>query len=233
MTGYNEFAGPETLDLRRLALVVTGSANASSMPFWLTWLREAYPELEITVVVTRSAQRFVTRTALAGRTPGDVLVDEWPADDDRARHVELAEWAEAFIVYPATLHFVARLALGLADTPAVLAAQCTAAPVVVAPALPPGGMFSAAYRSHWAALAERDNLVLVAPKPGVSLTTGRADAWVPPPFPEVVTALAGRLAEAVAPVLPDLAGPAAPASPSITVAATGATGATGTAGARP
>jgi phosphopantothenoylcysteine synthetase/decarboxylase len=204
--GLETPASPPALDVRRLALVVTGSANASAMPFWLTWLREAYPELETRVLVTRSAQRFVTRAALAGRTPGDVLVDEWPADDDRARHVELTEWAEAFIVYPATLHFLARFALGLADTPALLAAQCTPGQVVIAPALPPGGMFSAAYRAHWATLAERENVVLIPPKAGLSLTTGRTDAWVPPAFPEVVAALAQRRAELIAAALVEAEG---------------------------
>ncbi|MFD7414017.1 flavoprotein [Kitasatospora purpeofusca] len=191
----------------RLLLVATGSTSAADLPYWISWLRDCRPQLELTVVVTRSAERFVTRAALAGRTGGEVLEDTWPQDVGSARHVQLSEWAEAIMVYPATLHFLARLALGMGDSPALLAAQCTTAPVGLAPALPPGGMDSAAYRSHWAALAARANVVVAPPGPGISVTTGRADAWVPAPLPDLLELVERRRAElAAAP------GPGAPLS---------------------
>ncbi|MEV8453908.1 flavoprotein [Streptomyces sp. NPDC052095] len=185
------------LNIERLLLVTAGSAFATGMPYWVDWLRMSYPELEIKLVLTRSAQRFVTRQALAGRLhgSGEVLLDEWPEHEGTARHVELAQWAQAVVVYPATFHYVARLALGLADSPTLLACHCTGAPVVVAPALPPGGLESAAFQNHWAALAARPNVVLAPPRTGVSLTTGRAEAWVPPLLPEVITMLEHRRAE--------------------------------------
>ncbi|MFQ6397863.1 flavoprotein [Nocardia sp. KC 131] len=182
-------AGPPELGISRMLLVITGSASATAMPFWVTWLRETYPELQITIVVTRMAQRFVTRQALALRIHDDVLIDEWPADAVTARHVELCEWAQAILVYPATMQFIARLALGMADSPALLAAQCSSAPIAIAPALPPGGLDSAALRRHWATLAERDNIVLMPPREGKSLTTGRMDGWVPTALPDVLRRL--------------------------------------------
>ncbi|MEV4107412.1 flavoprotein [Nonomuraea sp. NPDC049695] len=163
--------------LSRLLLVVTGSLAARNLPFALTLLRESRPGLSIRVVLTRSAEKFVTRAALAPEAD-EVMADEWPDDDARARHVDWAEWAEAVVVYPMTLHFMGRLALGLADTPALLAAQCTRALVALAPALPPGGVESAAYQSHWSALSARPNVVLVPPRPGISTATGRADSWL-------------------------------------------------------
>ncbi|MCX4762880.1 flavoprotein [Streptomyces sp. NBC_01275] len=190
-------AEPPALNVERLLVVAAGSAFATGLPYWTDWLRLSYPELALKIVLTRSAQRFVTRQALAGRLHrvGEVLVDEWPEHEGTARHVDLAEWAQAVVVYPATFHFVARLALGLADSPALLACHCTRAPVAVAPALPPGGLESAAFQTHWATLAARPNIVLAPPHPGVSLTTGRADAWVPPLLPEVVGMLEQRRAE--------------------------------------
>nr|WP_244320258.1 MULTISPECIES: flavoprotein [Streptomyces] len=185
------------LHIERLLVVTTGSAFATGMPYWVDWLRLSYPELEIKLVLSRTAQRFVTRQALAGRLHrhGEVLLDEWPENEATARHVELAEWAQGVVVYPATFHFTARLALGLADSPMLLACHCTRAPVAFAPALPPGGLESAAFQAHWAALATRPNIVLVPPRPGVSLTTGRSDAWVPPLLPEVIGMLEQRRAE--------------------------------------
>ncbi|MET9678861.1 flavoprotein [Streptomyces coeruleorubidus] len=185
------------LRVERLLVVTAGSAFATGMPYWIDWLRLSYPELAVKMVLTASARRFVTRQALAGRLHrhGEVLFDEWPEDEGTARHVELAEWAQAVVVYPATFHFTARLALGLADSPALLACHCTRAPVAVAPALPPGGLESAAFQTHWAALTARPNVVLVPPHPGISMTTGRADAWVPPLLPEVIGMLEKRRAQ--------------------------------------
>ncbi|MFI1254195.1 flavoprotein [Streptomyces netropsis] len=192
------YAGVPDLGLNRLLVVVTGSAYAWSTPYWLEWLRQSCPELEVRVVLTRSAERFVTRQAIAARVGGAVWGDTWPEDEATARHVEWAEWAEAILVYPATLHFMARLALGLGDSPALLAAQSTRAPVVVAPALPPGALEGAAVRQHWAALAARPNVVLVPPVPGRSQTTGREDAWVPPPLPEALRLIVEHRAEKTA-----------------------------------
>ncbi|MGW2329934.1 flavoprotein [Streptomyces sp. NPDC001700] len=181
--------------LTRVLVVVTGSAYAWSTPYWLESLRLHHPGLSVRVVLTRSAERFVTRQAVGARAES-VTVDVWPEDETTARHVAWAEWAEAIVVYPATLHFMARLALGLADSPALLAAQCTRAPIAVAPALPPGALEGEAARQHWAALAARPNVVLVPPLPGRSLTTGREDAWVPPPLPEVLRLIGERRADA-------------------------------------
>ncbi|PRW62039.1 flavoprotein [Actinopolyspora mortivallis] len=184
--------------VRRLLLVTTGSSWATGTPMWVYWMRSSYPDLRITMLLTRSARRFVTPQALRSRVNGEVLWDEWPEDEGTARHVELAEWAEAIVVYPATLHFVGRLASGLADSPALLAAQCANVPVAVAPALPPGGMDSPAFRDHWETLVRRENTVLVPPVSGPSLTTGRNDAWVPPTLFEVLEMVEQRRVELAA-----------------------------------
>ncbi|MEY9949326.1 flavoprotein [Kitasatospora sp. GAS1066B] len=178
--------GVPALGLSRLLLVVTGSSSAATMPFWLNWLGELYPALRVQPVLTRSAQRFVTRQGMTGARTGEALLDLWPEDELTARHVEWAEWAEAVLVYPASFHFLARLALGLADSPALLAAQCTTAPLVVAPALPPGGWQSPACVAHVAALTARPNTAVLTPRPAASLTTGRQDAWAPALFPAAI-----------------------------------------------
>ncbi|MCX4692303.1 flavoprotein [Streptomyces sp. NBC_01408] len=182
---------PAGLGFTRLLFIATGSVSAAELPSWIAWLRSTHPALEIQTVLTRSAQRFVTREALNLLTGRRTLVDAWPDEPVlRAPHVDLTAWAEAVLVYPSTFSYTARLALGLADSPSLLTAQCTAAPVAVAPALPPGGAQSHAYRRHAEALAERPNCVVVPPVPALSLTTGRTDSWAPAPLPDVVDGLA-------------------------------------------
>lgn len=174
---------------RRLLYVGTGSIGVAHAPYWVTLLRLGYPELELRVAVTRSAERFVTRGALGPMSGGNTLLDAWPDGPvDRALHVELAEWADTVIVHPASMHFLARLAQGLADTPVLLALQCTTAPVVLAPALPLGAVDSVPYRRHLAALADRPNITVVPPLPGLSSTTGRWDAASAAPLPQLIAA---------------------------------------------
>lgn len=183
-------APPPNFGARRLLLIGTGAVGVAFLPFWLHWLRTAYPDLDTRVLVTRSAERFVTRTALTVYGGRAVSSDEWPSEPEvGARHVELAEWADAVAVYPCTLHFLARLALGLADTPAMLALQCTRAPVALAMSLPPGGWDSAATTAHRRALSERANVLVVPPRPGVSLTTGRDDGLLAVSLPALLRRL--------------------------------------------
>ncbi|AXE23464.1 flavoprotein [Streptomyces globosus] len=181
----------DRLPFTRLLLVATGSVSASELPSWILWLRSTHPALEVQTVLTPSARRFVTPEALNLLTSRRTLVDSWPEEPVlRAPHVDLTAWAEAVVVYPATFSYTARLALGLADSPSLLTAQCTAAPVGVAPALPPGGAQSHAYRAHVDALSTRPNTVVAAPVPALSMTTGRMDSWAAAPLPDLLGAVA-------------------------------------------
>ncbi|WP_369192349.1 flavoprotein [Streptomyces sp. R08] len=173
---------------RNLLLVATGSISVAYLPASLTWLRLTYPQICTRVVVTRSAERFVSREALSAITGNEVYLDTWPQGSrSEALHVEWGQWAHATVVFPATYHFVARLALGLADSPALLAVQCGRGFVGIAPALPPGGWESPAMAGHVAALRRRPRTVVADPLPARSWTTGRDDAWRTPPLGAVLT----------------------------------------------
>ncbi|MDF5757588.1 flavoprotein [Spongiactinospora sp. TRM90649] len=190
----------------RLLLVVTGALAAAFVPQGLAWLRTTYPDLAVRVVLTRAAERFVSPSALGVVSGNPIEPDTWPdAPVTAAPHVVLAEWAQAIVVYPATVHYVSRLALGLADTPSLLALQCTRAPVAVAPAFPPGGWDNPLLRRHVTALEERPNIAVVPPAPARSWTTGRDDAYGAAPFPAVLGTVELRR-RALAGHAPDLGG---------------------------
>jgi phosphopantothenoylcysteine decarboxylase/phosphopantothenate--cysteine ligase len=93
----------------------------------------------VQAVMTRAAQEFVTATTLQALTGRPVFVDEWGREGGRADnampHIDLTRVADAIVVAPASAHFIARAALGLADdllTALVLARRC---PLLVAPAM--------------------------------------------------------------------------------------------------
>ncbi|MFI8308516.1 flavoprotein [Streptomyces sp. NPDC085927] len=176
----------------RLLVVVTGAVNASETAGWVTWIRACYPDLEYRIVLTHSAQRFVTRTALSASAGSSALVDEWPEHEGVARHVEWAGWADAVVVYPATMHYLARLATGMADTPSLLAAHCTSSPISLAMSVPPGAITSPVYMQHLELLTARKNIDVIPPVRGISVSTGRNDGWGPAPLPEVFARLEKR-----------------------------------------
>lgn len=181
---------------RRLLLVGTGAIGVTFLPYWVKWLRMELPETECRVVVTRSAERFVTREALSALSSTEAALDVWPdTPQTTAQHVAWAEWAQAVAVYPATLNFVSRFAIGLGDSPAMLAMQCTRAPIGLAPSLPPGGIHNPVVRRHLKELEERPNISILHPQRGPSSTTGRNDAFVPPELPGLLTLMEQSLGD--------------------------------------
>src|SRR5262245_14914470 len=78
---------------------------------------------DVQVVMSRGAANFVTATTLQAVSTHPVRSDLWDAAAEAAMgHIELARWADAILVAPATAHVIARLANGLADD--LLTAMC-------------------------------------------------------------------------------------------------------------
>jgi phosphopantothenoylcysteine decarboxylase/phosphopantothenate--cysteine ligase len=154
---------PETSPIQRLAgrrilLGVTGGIAAYKAAELTRRLKEAGAEVQ--VVMTENAQRFVTAQtfqALSGRPIRDSLWDE--AAEAAMGHIELARWADATVVAPASANFIARLAQGRADD--LLATLCLASdrPLFVAPAM---------NQQMWNNKATQENLALLK-KRGVGL----------------------------------------------------------------
>lgn len=184
---------------RRLLLVGSGAVSVLHMPFWLNWLAGAYPDLEVRVVLTRSAERFATRETLGLLSRRPALADRWPEEyTDGALHVRLWEWFDCALVYPACLNYIARLANGMGDAPSLLALQCSEAPIVVAPALPPGALTNPLVADHFTRLGRRPNVVVAPTRPSVSVTTGNRDSDGLVPMWTAVELLEGLRATRVA-----------------------------------
>lgn len=143
---------------RRLLLGVTGGIAAYKAAELTRRLKEVGAEVQ--VVMTKGARQFVTaRTfqALSGRPVRD---DLWDAAAEAAMgHIELARWADAVVIAPASADFIARLAQGRADD--LLTTLCLASnrPLFVAPAM---------NQQMWANPATQENLALLK-KRGVGL----------------------------------------------------------------
>jgi phosphopantothenoylcysteine decarboxylase / phosphopantothenate---cysteine ligase len=92
--------------------------------------------VEVRVVLTESAQRFVTPLAISTLSRQTVYTDaDFWAMAPRPLHIELGEWADLILIAPLTANTLGKLAYGLADnllTNVILASTC---PVLLAPAM--------------------------------------------------------------------------------------------------
>ncbi len=139
---------------KRILLGVTGGIAAYKSPDLVRRLRERGAEVQ--VVMTRSAGEFVTSTTFQAVSGRAVRTDLWDASAEAAMgHIELARWADALLIAPASADFLARLAAGLADDLLTTLCLASAAPIAVAPAMNHVMWSSAATRANVATLAGR------------------------------------------------------------------------------
>ncbi|MGB7933779.1 MAG: bifunctional phosphopantothenoylcysteine decarboxylase/phosphopantothenate--cysteine ligase CoaBC [Gammaproteobacteria bacterium] len=136
---------------KHILLGVTGGIAAYKSAELVRRLREQGALLR--VAMTPAATRFITPLtlqALSGHAVHTDLLD--PGTEVAMGHIELARWADALLVAPASADFIARLAQGRAND--LLAAVCLAcdAPRAVAPAM---------NRAMWENAATRDNIALL------------------------------------------------------------------------
>lgn len=103
----------------------------------------------IRVVMTEGAQAFITPLTLQALSGNPVHIELLDAEAERGMgHIELARWADAIVIAPATADILAKLANGDADNLLTTLVLATAAPVFVAPAM---------NQQMWAQAATQDN----------------------------------------------------------------------------
>ena len=149
---------------KNILLGATGGIAAYKTPILVRLLRQAGAEVQ--VVLTRSAHEFVTPTTLQAVSGRAVRDDLWDEQAEAAMgHIELARWADRVVVAPATAHFMATLAQGLA--PDLLSTLCLAtdAPIILAPAMNQA-MWRAPATQRNMEILKRDGCVLAGPAEG-------------------------------------------------------------------
>ena len=115
-------------------LGITGGIAAYKAPDLVRRLRERGADVQ--VVMTASAEEFVTATALQAVSGRQLRSNLWDKDAEAAMsHIELARWADVVLIAPATAEVMARIVSG--GAPDLLTTIClaTEAPIALAPAM--------------------------------------------------------------------------------------------------
>jgi phosphopantothenoylcysteine synthetase/decarboxylase len=117
-----------------IVLGVTGSIAAYKAADLCSKLTQAGADVHI--VMTASAQKFITPLTLATMSRNPVGRDLWEAEGSwQPGHIELADKADLLLVAPATAHVIAQFAQGLAPDLLTCIYLATLAPVMLAPAM--------------------------------------------------------------------------------------------------
>ncbi len=91
---------------------------------------------DVTVVMTRSARRFVGELTFEALTKRRVVTSQWaPGLNAEIEHIALATESDLLLVVPATANTIAKFAHGLADDFLSSLFLATTAPVLLAPAM--------------------------------------------------------------------------------------------------
>ena len=116
-----------------ILIAVTGSISAYKIADVVSELGKRGHQVQC--ILSESAAQFVTPLVLETLSGRPVKSALFGADVSGTEHIDLARWADVFVVAPATANVLAKLALGLADDLLTTVALATRAPMLIAPAM--------------------------------------------------------------------------------------------------
>jgi len=88
----------------------------------------------VKTVLTPSAAKFISPVLFRGLTGQDVFVDQF-SSRHAENHIALSDWADVFIIAPATANTISKIALGICDNLLTTLVVSRRAPLFVAPAM--------------------------------------------------------------------------------------------------
>ena len=117
----------------RLLIGVSGSIAILNLPTYLVTLRAIFAR-EVRVIMTPAAAGLLPPSTVA-LLCDDVLLDENLTSEKRPGHIELANWANMFVIFPASANILGQVANGLAQNLLTTTILASPIPVVFCPNL--------------------------------------------------------------------------------------------------
>ncbi|MDI9818490.1 MULTISPECIES: bifunctional phosphopantothenoylcysteine decarboxylase/phosphopantothenate--cysteine ligase CoaBC [unclassified Legionella] len=149
---------------KKILLGVCGGIAAYKSPYLVRELTRL--GAQVRVVMTASAQRFISPLTLQALSAHDVRLELFDEQAERAMgHIELARWADYLLIAPASANMLAKMANGFADdllSTLYLAAEI---PVIVCPAMNRAMWQHPATQTNCRQL-KKQGVVLVGPEEG-------------------------------------------------------------------
>jgi phosphopantothenoylcysteine decarboxylase / phosphopantothenate---cysteine ligase len=118
---------------KKILIGICGGIAAYKIPLLVRLLVKAGAEVRI--VMTSSAEQFVTRKTLSVLSKNEVPEDFFNSEGNWNNHVELGLWPDLFVIAPATSKTIAKMANGICDNLLLATYLSSRCPVMIAPAM--------------------------------------------------------------------------------------------------
>nr|WP_285876662.1 bifunctional phosphopantothenoylcysteine decarboxylase/phosphopantothenate--cysteine ligase CoaBC [Fictibacillus phosphorivorans] len=122
------------MEKKKILLAVSGGIAAyKAAPVASKLYQSGY---EVKVILTESAQKFITPLTFQTLTRQAVYTDTFEEKDPAVvSHIDIADWADLVLIAPATANVIGKLANGMADDMLSTTLLATKADVLIAPAM--------------------------------------------------------------------------------------------------
>lgn len=174
-----------------LLVGVSGSIAILNLPTYLVALRATFAR-EVRVIMTGAAAQLLSPSTVA-LLCDEVLLDEELTSQKKPGHVELANWADMFLILPASANILGQVANGLAQNLLTTTILASPEPVIFCPNLNRTMWSKKAVQRNLRTLAEDGHLVIEPERaPAYEVGTGEmADTLVLPEPADLIRDLKG------------------------------------------
>ena len=149
---------------KKILLGITGGIAAYKAAYLVReWVTN---RADVEVIMTRSAQEFITPLTIETLIGKKVHTSLFPKEEYSATvHIDLADWADAVIIAPATANIIGKISYGIGDN--LLSTVCLAAhkKLVIAPAMNSNMWANPAVQQNIKTLKSR-GVVIIPPDSG-------------------------------------------------------------------
>ena len=119
---------------KNILLCVTGGIAVYKAVALTSKLTQA--GMNVKVIMTASARKFVNPLSFQAMSKNDVFYDTFDEKDSKViAHIDLADWADAAVIAPATANVIGKVANGIADDMISTILLAVTAPIFIAPAM--------------------------------------------------------------------------------------------------
>ena len=141
------------LENKKIVLGISGGIAAFKAAEIASMLRKRGAEVKC--IMTEHATEFITPLTMREISGNPVAVSMFSdIPEFNVEHIALAQWADVFVIAPATANVIGKIAGGIADDMLTTTVMATTAPVVIAPAMNSNMYMNPIVQKNIAALKE-------------------------------------------------------------------------------
>ena len=149
------------LNNKKILLGVTGSIAAYKAAYLIRLLVKQNNDVK--VLMTESSKDFISPLTLSTLSKKPVNLSFFDAQSGMwTSHVDLGEWADLFLIAPATANTIAKMSTGVCDNLLIASYLSASCPVFIAPAMDRNMYTHPATQSNIRLLEKRGNIIIPA-----------------------------------------------------------------------